>query len=217
MTKIAVIYTVPSVYASFPALLRENFPGVTVVNTVDEYLASDPAEKGEFTVTNLNRLHALLRCAEMTEPDAIVVTCSTLTPPAETLRPLIKTPLVTIDGMMLRTAVATGSKITLLATAQSTINPGVTGLKAAAAKAGKTVDIETVVCDAAYTAIKKMDKEAHDREVLAAAEKLKGRDVILLAQASMGHLRDEIQKRTGTPTFASPPLCIEELKQILGK
>ena len=116
--KIAAIHTVPSVYASFPALLRATFPGVEVTNTVDEFLAADPAVRGEFTKDNLNRLHALLRCAEMTGADVIVTTCSTLTPPVETLRPLIKTPLVAIDGAMHRKAVATGSRITLLATAQ---------------------------------------------------------------------------------------------------
>ncbi len=213
--KIAAIHTVPSVYASFPALLRETFPGVEVTNTVDEFLAADPAVRGEFTKENLNRLCALLRCAEMTDADAIVVTCSTLTPPVETLRPLIRTPLVTIDGAMHRKAVETGSKITLLATAQSTIEPGRIGLSAAAAKTGTALDIETIVCDAAYDAIRKMDKATHDREVLAAAEKITGRDVIVLAQASMAHLQDEIQRRTGIPTLSSPALCMEELKTIL--
>ncbi len=213
--KIAAIHTVPSVYASFPALLRETFPGVEVTNTVDEFLAADPAVRGEFTKENLNRLCALLRCAEMTGADAIVVTCSTLTPPVETLRPLIRTPLVAIDGAMHRKAVATGSKITLLATAQSTIHPGCTGLAGAAAKIGKEVQVDAVVCDAAYDAIRKMDKATHDREVLAAAEKITGRDVIVLAQASMAHLQDEIQSRTGIPTLSSPALCMEELRTIL--
>ncbi len=215
MPKIAVIYTVPGVYASFPALLRETFPGVEVTNTVDEFLAADPAARGEFTKDNLNRLHALLRCAEMTGADAIVVTCSTLSPPVEALRPLIKTPLVTIDGAMLRKAVAIGPRIALLATAQSTIEPGRIGLSAAAAKSGLMLDIKAIVCDDAYTAIKKLDKEVHDREVLAAAAKITGRDVIVLAQASMSHLQDEIQRRTSILTLSSPALCMEELKSVL--
>ena len=217
MTRIAAVHTVPSVYASFPALIREAIPGADVANTVDEFLASDPAVKGEFTVDNLNRLYAILRCAEMTEPDAIVVTCSTLTPPVETLRPLITTPLVTIDGLMHKKAVGIGSKITLLATAQSTIEPGRVGLAAAAEKIGKQLDIETIVCDEAYIAIKKLDQETHDREVLAAAEKIKNRDVIVLAQASMAHLQNEIQKRTGIATLSSPALCMEDLKKAVGK
>ncbi len=215
MPKIAAIHTVPSVYASFPALLRETFPGVEVTNTLDEFLAADPAVKGEFTKDNLNRFHALLRCAEMTEADAIVVTCSTLTPPVETLRPLIRTPLVAIDGPMHRKAVSIGSEITLLATARSTIGPGRIGLASAAAKIGREAHVEAIVCDNAYDAIKKLDKETHDRDVLAAAENITGRDVIVLAQASMAHLQDEIQRRTGIPTLSSPALCMEELKKAL--
>ena len=217
MTKVAAIYTVPSVYASFPDLLREAIPGVEVVNTLDEYLASDPAVKGEFTVNNLNRLHAILRCAEMTQPDAIVVTCSTLTPPVETLRPLISTPLIPIDGAMLRKAVATGAAITILATAQSTVAPARLGLTREGDKLGKKLDLDVIVCDAAYTAIKKLDKATHDREVLAAAKAIKGRDVIILAQASMAHLEEEIQGLTGIPTLSSPKLCMEELKKTVGK
>jgi len=217
MTKIAAIYTVPSVYASFPDLLRETIPGVEAVNTLDEYLASDPDVRGEFTITNLNRLHALLRCAEMTEPDAIVVTCSTLTPPVETLRPLIATPLITIDGAMLRQAVATGSAITILATASSTVEPAKIGLTREGDKLGKKLDFNVLVSAAAYAAIKKLDKVTHDREVLAMAKTIKGSDVIILAQASMAHLEEEIQNLTGIPTLSSPKLCMKEVKKAVGK
>ena len=216
MTKVAAIHTVQSVYASFPDLIRETIPGVEVVNIVDEFLASDPAVKGEFTTNNLNRLHAILRCAEMTEPNVIVVTCSTLTPSLEALRPLISTPILAIDGAMLRKAVTTGSTITILATAQSAIKPVKTSLTREGVRQGKTLNIDIIRCDAAFTAIKKMDKVTHDSEVLATAMTITGRDVIILAQASTAHLEEEIQKLTGIPTLSSPKLCMEELKQLVG-
>ena len=216
MPKVAVIYTVPSVYASFPDLIRENIPGAEITNTLDEFLAYDPHVKGEFTKNNLNRLHALLRCAEMTDPDAIVVTCSTLTPPVETLRPLISKPLIAIDGLMLKKAVAAGSAITIFASARSTIEPARIGLTREAGLLGKTLDLETKVNDEAYTAIKKMDKATHDRLILEQAKEIRNRDVIILAQASMGHLEEEVQRVTGIRTLSSPKLCMEELKMTLG-
>ena len=216
MKKIAAVYTVPSVYASFPALVRETLGGDTiVVNTVDEYLASDPAEKGEFTATNLSRLHAILRNAEMTGPDAIVVTCSTLSPPVEKLRPLISVPLLTIDGAMLRLAVELGARMAIVATAQSTVGPAKEGLAREAEKAGKTLDLEVMVLDDAYAAIKRMDKETHDRLVKEAVKGIAGRDVVLLAQASMAHLEEDVERICGIRTLSSPKLCMEELKKTV--
>lgn len=216
MATIALIHTVPSVYASFPGLVRETLgPDTAVLNTVDEYLASDPAEKGEFTKTNLNRLHALLRNAELTGPDAIVVTCSTLSPPVEMLRPFIAVPLVTIDGAMLRLAAEAGGHIAVMATARSAVGPVKEGLLREAAKLGKTPDLETIVLDDAYAAIKRLDKETHDRLVKEAASRFSGRDLIVLAQASMAHLEDEVGRISGVRTLSSPKLCMEELKKIV--
>lgn len=217
MKKIAAVYTVPSVYASFPALIRETLGAETrLVNTVDEYLASDPAEKGVFTTVNLNRLLAILRNAELTQPDAIVVTCSTLSPPVETLRPLISVPIVTIDGAMLRKAVDTGSRITVVATAKSTVEPAWEGLRREAGKKRKAIDVDVVTLDDAYEAIKKLDRETHDRIVLEAAGRIHDRDVVLLAQASMAHLEEQVHNACAITTLSSPGLCMEELKEIVG-
>ena len=216
MIRIAAVHTVPSVYATFPDLIRRHIPGAEVLNTVDEFLATDPAEKGEFTTTNLNRLHALLRCAEATNPDVIVVSCSTLTPPVETLRPLIHTPLVTIDGAMLKAAVRAGSAVTLVATSPSAADAAKKGLSREAEKAGKALDLEIILCDKAFQAIRRMDKAAHDEEVLSAVAGVAARDVIVLAQASMAHLEEQVGKTTGIATLSSPELCMEEVKKALG-
>lgn len=216
MKKIAVIHTVPSVYASFPALIKENVSGAVVTNTVDEFLSSDAIARGEFTANNLNRLYFLLRCAEMTAPDAIVLSCSTLTQGAAKLRPLISVPIVTIDGLMLREAVAKGAKITVLATAICTVQPAKEGLAAEAAAIGLHADIDSLVSDEAFVAIKRLEKEKHDRLVKEAAAGIKNRDVIVLAQASMSHLEEDIAKQTGIPTLSSPRFCMTELKRVLG-
>lgn len=215
MKKVAAVYTVASVYGYFPDLIRDSLGEVEIVNTFDDFLAIDPGRRGEFTVNNLNRLHAILRCAEMTNPDAIVVTCSTLTPPVETLRPLIATPLVTIDGRLLRLTVTKGPKIAILATAQSAVDAMIIGLRREADLAGAEAAIDTVVCPEAIAALKKNDKATHDRLVLEAAAGIKGVDVVALAQASMAHLEAEVRDATGIETLSSPKLCMAELREVL--
>jgi len=216
MKKVAVIYTVPSVYASFPELIRNTIPNVEIANTVDEFLSLDPNARGEFTINNLNRLHMLLRCAEMTGAGAIVTSCSTLTPHVEKLRMLIETPIVTIDGAMFRAAASMGTKVAILATARSAVGPAREGLAKAGSQAGKELDIEDIVNDEAFAAVKRMEIDRHDTLVLESAAAVSGRDVIILAQASMAHLEKKIEEKTGIPTLSGPRFCMEELKHVLG-
>ncbi|MEG1943475.1 MAG: aspartate/glutamate racemase family protein, partial [Angelakisella sp.] len=124
MKRIALIHTVKSVLDSFEGLLREAIGDELLIsNTLDDFLASDAAARGEFSVDNQNRLFYLLKAEELTHADIIVVTCSTLTPTVTALRGLIKTPVIAIDDAMTRLAVQSGEKITIMATAQSTVEP----------------------------------------------------------------------------------------------
>lgn len=215
MVKIALIHTVKSVLNTFEGRVKEALGDVKVVNTLDEYLASDPAERGEFTIENMNRLYSFLKCAEMTEADAVVVTCSTLSPTVEKIKPFIKTPVITIDGAMLKMAVELGTKITILATADSTVGPTKSGLLNEARKLNKDIELSIMVCPDAYNAIKAGDKEYHDEVLKRKALEIKQQDVVILAQASMAHLEDSIAKICGCTVLSSPRMCIDELKRTL--
>ncbi|MGI6084872.1 MAG: aspartate/glutamate racemase family protein [Acetivibrionales bacterium] len=216
MKTIGLLHTVPSVLATFGDRLRSAMPGVELLihNTMDTFLASDANIHG-FTRENLNRLFFLLKALELEHPDVIVVTCSTLTPHVEQIRPFISTPVVAIDDAMASQAVRKGERITVLATAYSTIGPTTTKLRSEASKIGRTLELQEIVCDEAYTAIKKLDQETHDRIVKEAAASIKNRDAIVLAQASMAHLEREIETLAGIPTFSSPDLCVTQVKDLL--
>lgn len=217
MAKVSLIHTVQSVLLTFDKKIKESIHDVKIVNTLDEYLASDPAEKGEFTVTNMQRLFAIIKCAEMTEPDAIVVTCSTLSPTIEKIRPFITVPLITIDEAMIRQAAAAGSKITILATAESTVGPTKAKLLSEVQKLNKEVEVSVIVCPDAYVAIKAGDREYHDEIIKRRALEIKQQDVVILAQASMAHLEDIVQKICGCTVLSSPRMCIAQLKETLEK
>ena len=217
MVKVTLIHTVQSVLATFGNRIKDAIPDVKVVNTLDEFLASDPDEKGEFTVTNMQRLFSIVKCAEMTEPDAIVITCSTLSPTIEKIRPFIKVPVLTIDEGMIRKATKLGTKIMILASALSTIEPTKTKLLSEAQLLGKDIDISEIVCPDAYAAIKAGDRQYHDEVIKKRALEIKGQDVVILAQASMAHLEDAIQKICGCTVLSSPNMCIEQLKEVLQK
>jgi Asp/Glu/hydantoin racemase len=215
MAKIALIHTVKSVLNTFEGRIKETLGDVKVINTLDEYLASDPAEKGEFTIENMNRLFSFIKSAEIADADAVVVTCSTLSPTVEKIKPFIKIPVITIDEAMIKKAVESGKKITILATAESTIEPTKSGLLREAEKLDKHLELSIVVCHEAYEAIKAGDAKHHDDILKKRALEIKQQDVVVLAQASMAHMQDIIERICGCTVLSSPDLCINQLKQTL--
>lgn len=216
MKRIALLHTVPNVFLSFAERIRTALPGedLNIHNTLDEFLASDANVRG-FTQNNRNRLFHLLKAIELEEPDVIAVTCSTLTPEVARIRPFLSVPLIAIDDAMTKKAVTLGSKITVMATAQSTVEPTCQKLLEEAAKIGRKVELSHMVCHDAYEAIKQMNQSAHDAVLRKAAGGIHGQDVVVLAQASMAHMEKELGAICGVPVLSSPALCVEQIVHTL--
>ena len=216
MKRVALIHTVRPVLHTFENLLEEVVgQPLKKHNMLDEFLASDPAEVGSFTVENHNRLFNDLKSAELTGADLIIVTCSTLTPTVQKIRPFIATPILAIDDAMTEQAVKLGKRILVMATAASTLQPTVDKLQQDAALIAKKIEIEAKDNKPAYDAMRSGDLETHDRLVLEMAREVVGFDCIVLAQASMGHLQEQVETLTKIPTLASPILCCQKAKKIL--
>ena len=116
---------------------------------------------------------------------------------------------------MTEKAVRIGARIKVIATASSTIKPTVAKLHQEATLAGMEVSIDSEDNEVAYASMKRGDLATHDRLVLEQISNVKGYDSIVLAQASMGHLRSEAEKLANIPVLASPRLCCERVKQLL--
>ncbi|MCL1999873.1 MAG: aspartate/glutamate racemase family protein [Planctomycetes bacterium] len=215
--KVAVISTVAAVSAVFPKWIREAIPDAVVYSLLDEYLVTEFQRTNNFTPNCLSRLHAVLTSADRTDADAIIVTCSTMSPGVELFRPLIAKHLLTIDGAMLRRAGEIGDKITLIGTAPSAVNPAAETLRREAAEREAKLDLEVVIVDdALFGAGPAYDIEARNRAIVERASKVRERDVIILGQASMAVLAEPVKKATGIEVLTSPGCCLEELKRILG-
>ena len=143
----------------------------------------------------------------------IVVTCSTLTPVVNMIRPFVKVPLIAIDDAMGRKAVTYGDKI--LATAGSTEGPMREKLNAEAAKLNKTIQIDFKANAEAFQAMKAVQMDRHDAILLDMAKDISGYDCVVLAQASMAHLDQKIEAICKIPVLSSPGLCMEQVKETL--
>ena len=216
MKSIALIHTVKTVANTFDQTLKAYIgEEVKVHNLWDDFLANNPNEVGEFTIENRKRLYNDIMAAEMTGADMIVVTCSTLTPIVNMIRPFIKVPLIAIDDAMGRKAVTYGEKILILATAGSTQVPLTEKLMAEASKTGKQITVDFLDNVQAFKAMKAMEMEKHDRILLDMAKDIHGYDCVVLAQASMAHLEKPIEEICKIPVLSSPILCLEQVKETL--
>ena len=216
MKRIACIHTVYSVIESFTQQLRDGIPGDILIHTLyDDFLATDPAMTGKFSAINHQRLRLDMQAQALTGADVIVVSCSTLSPSVRLLRGEFNVPVVAIDDAMVNAAVEMGSRIGLIATANSTVIPSSSALRAAAEDAGKEIDLKVLCREEAIQALKAGDQAAHDRIVLEMADEMRDRDVLVLAQASMAHMEQPVSAHTGLPVLSSPRRCVEQVRQIL--
>ena len=218
MKTIALIHTVMSVASTFGNQLKDYLGGdVRIFNIWDDFLAIDPNVTGVFSTANKYRLLQDIRNAELTGADLIVVSCSTLTPHLKAIRPLIAVPVIAIDDAMTQKAVATGSKILAVSTAESTIQPTTDKILEDAEAAGKTVSVDQKVVFEAFKAMMDGDMPKHNELLIGALENERDYDCIVLAQASMAPCAGEIENRTGIPVLSSPSLCMAYVKEALEK
>ena len=218
MKKVMLLHTVKSVYETFgPALKEVLGPDAIIDNMLDTFLADDPARHGGvFSTANKMRLVHDLESAQLAEPDVIVVTCSSLSPYLPALRPFFSTPIISIDDSMCHMALEKGGHIAVLATAASALEPALWKLRLFAKEAGRDLDLQSFCNPDAIAALKAGDKAKHDRLLLEMAGKVNSKtDAIVLAQASMADMRDQVEKKTGICTLASPQLCYSEIKSFL--
>nr|WP_281355238.1 aspartate/glutamate racemase family protein [Anaerotalea alkaliphila] len=200
---------------NFEKMLKDRIPDIEVHNVLDEYIVKSVTRHGGYAEEDVQRLAALLKLAEGTGADRIIATCSTLSMQIDALRERIGKPVMKIDEPMLVKAVELGGRITVMATAQSTLGPTMEQLGRIARHLGKKVEVGTVHVENALDRLRENDKDGHDRLVLEAFEKLDDPDVVVLAQASMAHMKEILEGMGDRPVLASPQMLIEHLADLM--
>ena len=155
--------------------------------------------------------------AAETQPDLIVVTCSSTSPAVDIARRIVPQPILKIDDPMMSEAARSGKRIGLLCTAASTVEPSSALLNAHAKEQGRDVKVKTVLRTDAYQALMTGDRTRHDAILQQAAREIASEvDVLVLAQASLAHLRDAFAAELECPVLASTPMLMQEIAAAAG-
>jgi Asp/Glu/hydantoin racemase len=214
---LGLIHTSATLVPVFAQLCKEKLPGVNVFNIVDDSLVKGIIAADSLTPTIARRVAGYLESAELAGADYIMVTCSSIGPAVEAGAKLIGVPVLRVDQPMADKAVAAGTKIGVIATLRTTLEPTADLIQRRAAIAGKQIELISKLCEGAFDALMSGDAATHDAKVAAAMKELsKQVDVIVLAQASMARVVDTLapeDKRV--PILASPGIAVDYLATIL--
>jgi len=214
--KIGFVHTGVPIGMLLKKMMSQSMPDIPSFHIVDDSLIQDLLQTGEFTPSILKRLCAQISMAKEAGADIIMVTCSSIAPGVDFARKLVDVPVMKIDEPMAEKAVAAADTVGVLATAKTTLVPSVQLIKQVADKKGKPVKVESKLISEAFDFFLQGDMENHDRLVKEAGVELAQQtDVLVLAQASMSHLAEGIEKASGTPTLTSPQIAVNALKKMV--
>lgn len=213
---LALIHTSATLVPVFAALCKEKLPGVATFNIVDDSLVSGIRKKGSLTADIARRVASYIQSAEAGGADQILVTCTSIGPAVEAAAPFCSVPVLRVDQPMIDKAIQAGTRIGVIATLATTLDPTTNLLLRRAALANKKIEHTARLVDGAFEALMSGDAATHDTKVAAALRELAAQvDVILLAQASMARVVDTLAPSDRrVPIFASPPLAIEHLATL---
>lgn len=183
--RIAFVHTGAVVIPPVAELARRHLPAATTINYLDDRIVADLGDRDR-AASVPERVADLVSAARSAGADIVMLTCSSISHLAGPTGERIGIPVLRIDEAMADQAVAIGSRIAVLATLATTLEPTTALLRERAVLAGAAPEIASEVIEGAFAAVSSGDRPAHDRLVAAAIERVaREADVVVLAQASM--------------------------------
>jgi len=213
---IYAIHTGPVLVEVFRKLFPEMLPGVRLVNIVDDGLLNDVRTAGGLIPSVTRRIIGYGTLAESSGADAIFNCCSSVGEAADMLAKVVNIPVVKIDDRMAEKAVELGSRIAVVATVATTLDPTERLILRKASERQRSVTTRRYLVDSAFDALMAGNSEEHDRLLKAEIERaMSENEVVVLAQGSMARLVPMLAP-SSVPVLSSPRLGVEALKERLG-
>ncbi|GGV64587.1 hypothetical protein GCM10010277_71430 [Streptomyces longisporoflavus] len=197
---LALLHTSSVHVPVFEALRDQDHPGFALRHLVHEDLLARARAKGPDTVAD--DIEELLVRTVAEGASVVLCTCSTIGAVTEARAAAVGVPLVRVDRPMAAAAVAAGRSVAVVATLESTLAPTRALVEEEAARAGRPVEVTTVLVEGAWERFEAGDGEGHVRLIAEAVDALEGVDSVVLAQASMAEAAD--RATLPVPVLSSP-------------
>lgn len=217
MPTLALIHTAAVNVTTFSTLCAELADGVNVFHMLDESLLKNTIRDGAMSARTARRVVGHVVSAADAGADAVLVTCSSIGRGAELARSMVEIPVIRVDEAMADQAVATGTRIGVIATLPTTLEPTAALVRARAELAGKSVVVVDHLCDGAFAALTSGDPARHDVLVADGLRLLSSQvDAVVLAQATMARVADALPEvDRPAPILTSPRSGLERALTVV--
>jgi Asp/Glu/hydantoin racemase len=207
VSTIGFVHTVLSLPPTFTALAEELVPDADVFHIADETLLSNTRREGRLTPATRRRVLGYVESAAEAGADLVVVTCSSIGPAVDASRAFLDVPVLRIDEPMADEAVRLGSRVGVVATLSTTLEPTADLVRRRAEAAGRDVEVVAHLCEGAF------GSDRHDELVREGLRSVAAEvDVIVLAQASMARV---VEDDLPVPVLSSPRLGMQRVAELL--
>ncbi len=205
--KIAAVYTstTPELIEMVNSQLNSRFSGMDlqVMSYQDPSILQEARENGYVTAGCARRLMDLYEQGVKDGADILLNICSSVGDVAKLAKPLYEmtgVKFVRIDEDMAMAAVRSGSRIGVVATLPTTLEPTKRLIQDCADILGKEVVLVDALAEGAFG----LDQEQFKQMLVDTASKVRERvDVLLFAQGSMAYAEDAVSAALGLPVFSS--------------
>jgi Asp/Glu/hydantoin racemase len=164
-----------------------------------------------------SRIYSYMQNAQSMGAELILNACSSVGEATDLLRGMIRTPIVKVDEAMAEQASTIGSRIGVVATVSTTLEPTVRLIEKKAAEHGRNADVVKRIAEGAFDALLAGNTARHDEILRQAIVELADEvDVVVLAQVSMARLIPALGALR-VPVLSSPRSGVEAVTRALAQ
>lgn len=216
--KVGLIYTstTPELIADVEREVKARLGEETELYSLqDPSILAEVREAGYVTTAPAARLIGMFMKAAEEGCDAVLNLCSSVGEVADAVQTAAKyigVPIVRVDEEMCREAVRQGTRIGVMATLPTTLEPTKNTIKRVAREMNHGVALVDCLVDGAFGLDQTQFKARLTESAAAIVDKV---DVIVLAQGSMAYAGPEMTEKFGKPVLGSPAFGAAALKSAL--
>lgn len=210
--RIVLLHATPVAMEPIRAAFRRHWPEAETVNLLDDGLTIDRAKSRELTTGMIDRFVDFGRYAHGIGADAILVTCSAFGPAIDKLAADVPIPVLKPNEAMFRQALATGTRIGMLATFAPAVDTMTQEFDQFLTETGAKATLDTIVVDDAIDLLRAGNVEQHNHLVAARAPELAGHDVVMLAHFSTSRAADAVRQVARIPVLTAPDAAVLDLR-----
>ena len=216
MPFIGLIHSTRFVIEAVHKVVAAGCPDLEIVHIMDEGLLPALRKYGKITDQMIHWLAGMIGPLEKEGGSLALVTCSSLSPCVNSVREMVKIPVLKIDEPMVEYAVSSAKKIGVVMTLASTVEPSTLLINEVSQRLDKHVDVIPRICEDAFLKLNSGDVQGHDEAVVKAIyELLNEVELVMLAQISIARVMKKLDTVTAKRVLSSLDFIVPKINETL--